>query len=308
MKLANAVAAPLRLLRRIRWIAEAAALWSCYGLISLLSVDRASGLVGSWGRTIGPRLGVTRRARRNPRSAFPHMPPSEVEAVVRGMWENLGRAVGELPHLGTLRTRGPGARIDLVGEETIEMMRCDGRPGIAFAAHLANWELPALVAALHGLPVTLVYRRSNNPLVDRLIQRCRRAIRGEFTPKGATAARRITEVMRAGGHLGLLVDQKTNNGIPAPFFGRAAMTTPILALCALKYRCPLVPVQVERLAAGGARFRITVHPPLRVEETGDRQADVRSITAAVNACVEGWIKRRPEQWMWLHNRWPPPPP
>jgi Kdo2-lipid IVA lauroyltransferase/acyltransferase len=102
----------------------------------------------------------------------------------------------------------------------------------------------------------------------------------------------------------MLVDQKTNNGISVPFFGHAAMTTPILALCALKFGCPLVPVQVERLE--GARFRVTVHPPLRVVETGDRKADVRTITAAINSCIEGWIKQRPEQWMWLHNRWPTP--
>ena len=292
-------AAPLA--RRLRWALEGAALWTCYGVVALVGIDAASAIAGRLARAMGPRLGISRKARRNLARAFPDKPPAEIEALIHGMWDNLGRTMGEFAHLDRIRTRGPGARIELVGEENIELLKHDGRPGIAFAAHLGNWELGALVSALHGLPVTLVYRQANNPHAERLIRRCRRPVGGELVPKGAVAARRITEVMRSGGHLGMIVDQKTNNGIPAPFFGREVMTTPILAMCALKYDCPLVPVQVERLR--GARFRVTVHPPLRVRATGDRDADVRAITAAMNATIEHWIRHRPEQWMWLHRRW-----
>ena len=114
--------------------------------------------------------------------------------------------------------------------------------------------------------------------------------------------RRISEAMRSGEHIGMMVDQKTNNGVPAPFFGRTAMTTPVLALCALNYDCPLLPAQVERL--GGARFRVTIHPPLDVQKTGDRDADILAITVKVNALVEDWVRQHPEQWFWLHRRWP----
>ena len=100
----------------------------------------------------------------------------------------------------------------------------------------------------------------------------------------------------------MLVDQKMNDGIAVPFLGQAAMTAPALAVFALKYRCPVVPARVTRL--GGARFRITFEPPLPVPDSGDHHADVRTMMTRVNAIIERWIRAAPEQWLWLHNRWP----
>jgi len=98
------------------------------------------------------------------------------------------------------------------------------------------------------------------------------------------------------------VDQKLNEGIPVPFFGRPAMTAPTLAVLALRYRCDVLPVRVER--RDGARFRLTIYPPLRLPDTGSRAADIGKLMEAVNATLEGWIRERPEQWFWLHRRWP----
>ncbi len=80
------------------------------------------------------------------------------------------------------------------------------------------------------------------------------------------------------------------------------MTAPALAQLALRYNCPVLPARVERI--GGARFRLIVEPPLALPRTGDRQADTRALTEAVNRCLERWITDRPEQWLWLHRRWP----
>jgi KDO2-lipid IV(A) lauroyltransferase len=93
-----------------------------------------------------------------------------------------------------------------------------------------------------------------------------------------------------------------NDGIPVPFFGRDAWTAPAIAQLALRFDCAIVPARIDRL--GGARFRITVEPPVAIERTGDRQADVHAIMAKVNKVIEGWIRDRPELWFWLHRRWP----
>jgi KDO2-lipid IV(A) lauroyltransferase len=87
-----------------------------------------------------------------------------------------------------------------------------------------------------------------------------------------------------------------------PFFGRDAMTAPAIAQFAVRLGCVLVPARTERLT--GARFRVTVYPPLELPATGDRGADERAIMVAINQIVEGWIRERPEQWLWLHRRWP----
>ena len=100
----------------------------------------------------------------------------------------------------------------------------------------------------------------------------------------------------------MLVDQKLNDGIAVPFFGRPAMTAPALALLALRFDCDVLPARVERLR--GARFRLTVCPPLPLPHSGNQNADVAGLTAAVTAALEAWIRDRPEQWFWLHRRWP----
>ena len=138
-------------------------------------------------------------------------------------------------------------------------------------------------------------------VVDKIIAGFRRDD-GEYIPKGAVASRRAVAVLRRGGHLGLLADQKLNEGIPVPFFGRPAMTAPALALLALRFDCTVLPAQVERLH--GARFRLTLHPPLELPKSGDRDADAAALMTAVNATLEGWVRERPEQWFWLHSRWP----
>jgi len=93
-----------------------------------------------------------------------------------------------------------------------------------------------------------------------------------------------------------------NDGIPVPFFGRPAMTAPALAVLALRFDCDVLPLRVERL--DGARFRVTVFPPLRLPRSGKPHADAAALMAQVNATLEAWIRDRPEQWLWLHQRWP----
>jgi KDO2-lipid IV(A) lauroyltransferase len=100
----------------------------------------------------------------------------------------------------------------------------------------------------------------------------------------------------------MLVDQKMNDGIAVPFFGRDAMTAPALAVLALRYDCAVVPIRMQRLK--GARFRMISEPPLALPKTGDNNADRRALMIEVNAIVERWVREHPEQWLWLHRRWP----
>jgi KDO2-lipid IV(A) lauroyltransferase len=125
---------------------------------------------------------------------------------------------------------------------------------------------------------------------------------GELIPKGAVAARRAIATLRRGAHLTILADQKMNDGIPVPFFGRPAMTAPALAALALRFDCDVLPARVERL--DGAHFRLTVFPPLPLPRSGDAHADAAALMAQVNAILESWIRDRPGQWFWLHRRWP----
>jgi KDO2-lipid IV(A) lauroyltransferase len=288
---------------RIRW-ADRLEAWGAamfFAAMRAMPLDLASALGGMLARSIGPRLGISRRARSNLRTALPEMSDAEIERTVRGMWDNLGRVGAEFPHLRPIQVFEPGGPVEASGKEHIERAVAAGRSVILFTGHLGNWEIAAQAVGQLGIEVAQIYRAANNPLVDRMVARLR-GTATDLVPKGAIASRRALATLRRGAHLGLLVDQKLNDGIPVPFFGRPAMTAPALALLALHFDCAVVPARVERL--GGARFRLTIHPPLPLPRSGDRDADVAALMAEVNRTLEGWIRKRPEQWLWLHQRWP----
>jgi KDO2-lipid IV(A) lauroyltransferase len=272
-----------------------------FAAFRLLPIDRASALGGALGRLIGPHLGVSGRARANLRLALPELADEAIERILRRMWDNLGRVAAEYPHLRGIRVFDPGGRIETRGFAHVDRAVAAGRRMIVFSGHIANWEIGMLAAHQYGIDVAQIYRAANNPLVDRMIRRFR-GESGELIPKGVVAARRAIATLRRGAHLTMLADQKLNDGIAVPFFGRPAMTAPALALLALRFDCEVLPARVERLA--GARFRLTVFPPLPLPRSGDRAADIAALTAQVNATLETWIRERPEEWLWLHRRWP----
>jgi KDO2-lipid IV(A) lauroyltransferase len=273
----------------------------CFAAFGLLPLDWASAIGGAAARLIGPRLGVSNRARLNIRRALPELTETEIANTIAEMWDNLGRVGAEYPHLRQIRVFEPGGRVETHGFEHMDRAVAAGRRMIIFSGHIANWEIGMLAAVQYGIEVAQIYRVANNPLVDRMITRFR-GTGGELIPKGTVAARRAIAGLRRGAHLTMLADQKMNDGIPVPFFGRTAMTSSALASLALRFDSDVLPARVERL--GGAHFRLTVFPPLPLSRSGDHHADVAALMAQVNQILEEWIRDRPEEWFWLHRRWP----
>ena len=288
--------------RKIRHSVEYMFLRMLFVLFGALSLDRASALGGFLGAKVGPILPITRRAIVNLRMAFPDWSDADTKTTVRRMWEHLGRIVAEYPHLSEFDCCGPDRRIEVIGTQYLDQLRDDGIAGIFISCHAGNWELHSLVAASRGLPLVNVYRAPNNPHVEKLIQRFRDSLGATHYPKGVRAARALLEAIKRGDHLGILADQKYNEGIPIKFFGQEAMTTPVPAELAIRFRIPLVPARVERL--NGAHFRLTIFPPLTLPDSGDKESDARVLTGRASALFEAWIRERPEQWLWLHRRWP----
>ena len=292
----------MTLYHAIGYPSQAVIAWIVVGIFAALPMDWASGLGGWVGRTIGPRLRLTRRADRNLRRALPDLDDAQIAAIIRDMWDNLGRVVGELPHLVKISKPAPNGRVEVVGEQYIEASRKDGTSCILFSGHFANWEVFALAAKAIGLPYAQVYRAPNNPFVESLLHRIRGLDISDTVPKGARGARAAVETLKSGRRLGMLVDQKLNDGIPVPFFGQDAMTTSTPADLSLRYHCPAVPARMERL--DGCHFRLSFYAPLTPPATGNRKTDSAAMMLAANKQFEEWIRERPGQWLWLHNRWP----
>src|SRR3954463_3029623 len=143
---------------------EAALLYVIYGIFMVLPLDTASAFGGWIGRIIGPRLGTSRKARRNLERAMPELSAKRREEILVGMWDNLGRVMAEYPHLDEI-----WKRTEMIGAEIIHDIAATKTPTLFFSAHTGNWEVGLLGAARNGLSVTAVYRRPNNPAVSWLI-------------------------------------------------------------------------------------------------------------------------------------------
>ena len=285
--------------------AEALLVQTLIKTFSLLPPATASTLAGTIAATLGPILPVSRVAHANLAAAMPELNTTARRQIVRGAWEQLGRTVGELPHIAALAQNTPsGPGWEVSGEDILACLAQRGGPVIFFSGHIGNWEILPRAANRYGLPVASFYRAAQNTRVDRMIIALREDAAGhalKLIPKGAAGARQAVGHLRGGGCLAMLVDQKLNDGIEARFFGLPAMTAPAAATFALHFRCPLVPARSERI--GPARLRLVVEPPLALPDTGDRKADVAALTQSVADVLERWIRLDPASWLWLHRRW-----
>lgn len=288
----------ISLQQRLRYAVETTLAYLVYGFFRLLPLSQASALGGWILEKIGPRMGVTRVAYKNLEIAFPEKSTEEKAAIVKGMWNNLGRVIAEYPHLDKLWDR-----VELVGQENLARARDEDRAAIFWGGHIGNWECAAMAGRRHGLPVHVVYRKPNNPGVDGLL--CRARQKGGAVghiPKGDDGAREILSVLRRKGAVGILIDQKLSEGMPVPFFGREALTAPVVAAFAQRMDCNICPLRVERLAGG--RLRVTFYPPMHIPPPSeDRDADMKALMAAMNGQLESWIREKPADWLWIHKRW-----
>ena len=280
-----------------------------FTLLRLLSARRASAFGGALARFFGPLLPANRLAAANIAAAFPEKSAAERAAILRETWDNLGRMACEYVHIDHV------ARIDLnnpeigrlvLSPEVIDgflAMRDDGKPALVFTAHLANWELPAVIAAQHGMASAALYRTPNNRFVARRILALREGMMGKLIAAGPQAPFALSAAIGRGEHVGMLVDQRFGRGPRIPFLGRPAATNPLFARLARHHDCPVWGVRAIRLP--DARFRFDLVGPIELPRDATGQIDVTAATIHIAGIVEGWIREYPGQWLWMHNRWRP---
>ena len=287
----------------LRYWGEAAAFFTFIGFFKILGLDGASAVGGFIGRQIFYRIPLIERARANLKAAYPEKSVEELEQILRDMCDNLGRTVAEYAHLDKIRLDGPDPRISVPNVAISDGLVAGGKGVMFISGHFANWEVMPFAATQRGYEGGEVYRPQNNPYVDRWLvnQRAKNGPKDQIS-KGAAGLRRIFTLLRRGKAIFMLVDQKTNEGLPAPFFGRDAMTTPAPASLALKLGAVLLPVSNER--RGGARFTMKVYPPIDFTPSGDQDKDTLELTRLINLAIEKAVRENPSQWLWLHRRWP----
>jgi Kdo2-lipid IVA lauroyltransferase/acyltransferase len=268
---------------------------------------KTANLFGRIAGLIGPLTREQRIGRANLTAAFPEKSREEIETILAGVWDNLGRLGAEFAHLDHIWEHDPAfpeqSRIE-IGPRTYELfaqLRLDGRPALIFAGHIGNWELPAVAAAAHGLDAAILFRRPNNASANRIIEELRAVKMGTLIPAGRDAPLRMAEALRSGQHVAILVDQYFTNGVEVTFFGRKTRANPTLARLLRQIECPVHGARIIRLP--GHRFRAELSEEVKPVRDTSGQIDVQGTMQAITSVVEDWVREYPDQWLWLHRRW-----
>jgi len=297
-----------RLLTALQPTADKAAGALVGGLLRFVRrLDRVkvSNVAGRFMRTVGPWLPEHRIGQANLRAAYPEKSDAEIETILHGVWDNLGRVTVEFAHIDRLAEGDPWHRTfvdyDAGSIERFLALRDDGKPALVFAAHLANWELPALISAADGLETSVLYRRPNFGAVADAIFALRVGHMGELVPSSLVAPVKLARALEAGRHVAMLVDQHYVKGVEVMFFGRRCMANPLMALLAREAECAIHGTRAIRIENG--RFRAEVTEPIVPARDAEGQIDVAGTMQIITSVIEGWVREYPDQWLWLHRRW-----
>jgi KDO2-lipid IV(A) lauroyltransferase len=293
----------------VRQTVEFVLLWVSVGLIGLLPRGAARA-IGSWVGGVAYR--VLRRLRsvgqRNLKFAFPEMSEGERERVLRTEYRNLGWLLAEFCLMPGYTAESASRFIRYEGLENYQRARDKGKGVLVLTGHLGAWELSSFYHSLMGMPMGMVIRRLDNPLVDVFVNRIR-CLHGNRVIHKDDFARGLISSMRAGETVGILMDTNMTppQGVFVPFFGVQACTASGLARVALKTGAAVVPGFLL-WEESEQRYVLRFGEELEVQNSGDAEVDAVENTARFTAAIEGYVRRYPEQWLWMHRRWKTRPP
>jgi len=280
------------------WLARAVlGLFSALPLNSGIALARVMARFGLW----FPKL--RRTGERNLELAFPDLAEAERRELLLGSFENLGRLLAVFSRFNKARGERLKDLIECKGLEHLDAAMQRQRGVILFTGHIGAWELSSFGLSLFDHPLSFLVRRIDNPKIEAMVDRARRSL-GNRTIEKTSAAREMLQILRDGGTLGILVDLNTldREAIFVDFFGTPASTTFIVAKLALRTGAEVLPVFAP-WDEHQKRFILIIDEPLRIEPTGDEDEDVRRLTQEYTRVVEAYVRRYPDQWLWIHRRW-----
>ena len=294
---------------KLQTIVEYASSRSVLTALGLMPPRIAIALGRAMGRIAYASAGNLRRTgERNLELAFPEKSERERTEILRSCFRSLGRELGVFSQFSTASPHSLLSLADGEGLERLEAAKAQGRGVILFTGHLGAWELTSFALSLMGHPLSFLVRRIDNPKVERLVDNSRTRF-GNKTLDKLSAARSMVKILRTGETIGLLLDLNTldDEAIFVDFFGIPASTNFMVAKLALRTQAPIIPIfapwEEER-----EKFVLRIQEPVSIEDSGNEEEDVLRLTAKLSLVVEEYVRRYPDQWLWIHKRWKTRPP
>tara|TARA_B100000989_G_scaffold85558_1_gene61385 strand:- start:2517 stop:3344 length:828 start_codon:yes stop_codon:yes gene_type:complete len=238
-------------------------------------------------------------AMRNLNKVFPRKNIQSKKKIIKEMWFHFGRVVGEYAHLSSIKVFN-NERFEIKNLKYLIESIESGHNCIFFSAHIGNWELTSHPLVQSNYKINFIYRAPNNKLVDYVLSTIRKNYGVGLIRKGRVGARESVRSLKNKESIGMLIDQKMNDGIDSLFFGTKVKTASAIAKLAIKYKSKIIPAICVR--KNGINFKIEYFKPIEFEKI-QQIGNESDILSYLNKIIEMWIKKHPEQWLWIHNRW-----
>ena len=285
-------------MKKIKYFIEFLFVKLFFFIFKTIGYKNASNLGAKIGSIFGPLFRSKSLTKKNIRNCLKSINEKEINILVKKMWENYGRIFAEYIHIEKFRSKKLENYIKINGIKTLEKIKKEGKPVVFISGHFSNFELMAMQLELSGIKLSAVYRPLNNIFLNQTMEDLRRNfICKNQIKKGLGGVREIIKAFAQNSSVALMIDQRVSEGGKSILFNKPTYTTTIPAQLIKKYKCPVVPIYIER--KNNLFFDIVIEDPIYFNE----KEDIKNITLKLNNWLENKILLNPDQWIWTHNKW-----
>ena len=270
----------------------------CFIVFKILGPSLSSRLSGKIFEKIGPFFRSKRIIHSNIKRVYPNINMKQITNITNLMWNNYGRVFAEFMFMHEFRSGKLSQNIEIVGQNILENIKSNNKQVIFISGHFSNFELMAMHLEKSGINLCAIYRPLNNIFLNKFMERIRKKyICKNQIKKGIGGLKKLISFKNKNLSTALMIDQRVSEGILSNFFNEKALTTTIPAQLVKKFNIPIVPIYIERV--DGLKFKIYINEPVFFS----KETSIKTITDELNKILEKMVIKKPDQWIWSHNRW-----
>ncbi|MDC3120546.1 lysophospholipid acyltransferase family protein [Candidatus Pelagibacter sp.] len=267
-------------------------------IFKILGPSLSSKVSGKIFELIGPFFRSKQIINSNIKKGIPDISPEKLEKIISLMWNNYGRLFAEYMFIKDFRYGKLASKIQIEGQEILDEIKKSKKKVIFISGHFSNFELMAMYLEKTGIRLSAIYRPLNNIFLNRIMENIRiKFICKHQIKKGIGGLKKLITLKKDNYSTALMIDQRVSEGVLCNLFNQSALTTTIPAQLAKKFNIPVVPVYIERVK--DLNFKISINDPINFSKNDS----IETITLKLNQILETMILKKPEQWIWSHNRW-----